>query len=137
MEWYLKVLQDNYANFSGRARRKEFWMFNLFNALFVVLFYAILLIGIANDSDAIMMIGGILLGLYVLAIFIPSLAVAVRRLHDTNKSGWLILIRFIPFGGLVLLVFYCIEGDKGVNQYGSDPKNLSLEMEDNLLENEI
>ena len=120
MEWYLKVVRDNYANFEGRARRQEYWMFVLFNFLFIV---------------AIALVSGVLAGLldapgfmflyiiYVLAVFIPSLAVAVRRLHDVGKSGWFYLISLIPLiGGIWLLILFVTEGDKGPNQYGPDPK---------------
>ena len=67
--------------------------------------------------------------LYVLAMIIPSLAITVRRLHDTNKSGWWWLIRFIPFGGFILLIFLVSEGDSGVNLYGLDPKQNNLQYE--------
>jgi len=82
MEWYLKVVRDNYANFEGRARRKEYWMFVLFNAMITILLYVPMIIGLVTESQAIMSIGIGLVGLYSLAIIIPSIAVVVRRLHD-------------------------------------------------------
>ena len=113
MDWYLAALK-NYAGFSGRARRKEYWMFALFN--FIIIFALSFIEGMVVGS-------GILGMLYVLAILIPALAVTIRRLHDTNKSGWFILIGLIPFlGAIVLLVFYVQDSDAGDNQYGPNPK---------------
>lgn len=105
MQYYLDVLK-NYVKFDGRARRKEYWMFFLINVII---------------SVGLQIIGGIihlsfLQGLYSLAVLLPSLGVAVRRMHDVNKSGWYLLI---PIYNLVLA---CTEGTKGANQYGSDPK---------------
>ncbi len=119
MNWYLKVLKQ-YADFNGRARRKEYWMFVLFNIIFAIC--AILIdniIGTAIDGIGY----GIVYLLYTLAVFIPGLAVTVRRLHDIGKSGWMILVAFIPFiGGIWLLVLTATEGNLGSNQYGPDPK---------------
>lgn len=112
MQWYLKVLKD-YVNFSGRAHRKEYWMFVLFN--FIVAF------GL-GFIDGLIETGGVLGGLYNLAVLLPALGVSVRRLHDTNRSGWWLLISLIPIiGALVLLYFMVIEGDDGPNDYGALP----------------
>lgn len=112
MEWYLKVLK-NYVGFEGRARRTEYWVFALFQLLiFVVLAIISRLIG-----------NSILYTIYALATFLPGLAVAVRRLHDTDRSGWWLLIGLIPVvGGIVLLVFMLLESTPGTNQYGPSPK---------------
>ena len=120
MEWYLKVVRDNYANFTGRARRQEYWMFVLFNMLFVI---AIALVsGALIAMTEISAFAGLYL-IYILGIIIPSLAVAVRRLHDVGKSGWFYLIALIPLiGGIWLIVLFATEGDKGQNAYGPDPK---------------
>ncbi|MCD6594881.1 DUF805 domain-containing protein [bacterium] len=119
MSWYVKVLK-NYAVFSGRARRKEYWMFVLFNIIFS--FVAMILdniIGIAIENVGY---GPIYL-LYCLAVFIPGLAVSVRRLHDIGKSGWFILISLIPFiGPIWLLVLMCTDSESGENDYGTNPK---------------
>ncbi len=114
MNWYLMAWKK-YAEFSGRSRRKEYWMFTLFNlVIYLVLFVG----GIAILKGA----GTILYCLYALAAFIPSLSVGVRRLHDTGKSGWVILIALIPFvGGIILTVFLASKGDSGPNEYGPDP----------------
>ena len=123
MEWYLKVVRDNYANFEGRARRQEYWMFILFNFIITFLLYIPTIIGIAMESETIMFIGLGLVILYSLAIFIPSLAVVVRRLHDQDKSGWYYFVGLIPFiGGIWLLILMVTEGTSGPNQYGEDPK---------------
>ena len=122
MEWYLKVMRDNYANFNGRARRKEYWMFTLFFLLFALL--AGFVIGILSAvGETVAMIAIILAVVWYLAHLVPSLAVTVRRLHDTGKSGWFYLLALIPYiGGLIIFIFTVIEGDKGDNKYGPDPK---------------
>jgi len=112
MEWFMKALRS-YADFKGRARRKEYWMFTLF---FLIIYYGFIAIGIALRSSTISGIGVLI----VLALFVPSLAVTVRRMHDVGKSGWFM---FIPIYSLILA---CTEGDKGPNQYGEDPKNESI-----------
>lgn len=113
MEWYLKVLK-NYATFSGRARRKEYWMFVLFNTIVgFVLWILDIIIGTYFVLD----------GLYCLAIILPSLAVSVRRLHDIGKSGWWMFISLIPLiGGIWLLVLFVTDGTPGENTYGPSPK---------------
>ena len=122
MEWYLKVMRDNYANFNGRARRKEYWMFTLFFLLFALL--AGFVIGILSAvGETVAMIAIILAVVWYLGHLVPSLAVTVRRLHDTGKSGWFYLLAIIPYiGGLIIFIFTVIEGDKGDNKYGPDPK---------------
>lgn len=123
MKWYLKVVRDNYANFEGRARREEYWMFALFNVIFVMLSYIPFIAGAVMESEALMMIGGLLLFLYIVVLFIPSIAVAVRRLHDQGKSGTWYFIGFVPLiGGIWFLVLMVTEGTHGPNQYGQDPK---------------
>ncbi|MBV7508948.1 DUF805 domain-containing protein [Bacillus sp. sid0103] len=113
MEWFMKVLKD-YAIFSGRARRKEYWMFHLVNVVI-----GLVLVILSNIS----VLFAIITGLYYLAIFIPSLAVTVRRLHDTGKSGAWFLISFVPLvGGIILLIFTCTDSQPVDNQYGPNPK---------------
>lgn len=115
MNWYLGCWKK-YAEFSGRARRQEFWMFVLFN------FLASIAVGIV---DGILGTTGALGGLYSLAVLIPSLAVAARRLHDTDHSGWLQLIVLIPLiGWIILLVFLCGDSKPGENRFGPNPKGL-------------
>ncbi len=115
MNWYLKCLKEHYADFSGRARRKEFWMFALFN---VIIAFGLSLIGglIGN------IFGIVVSSLYSLAVLVPALSVTVRRLHDIGKSGLWILIALIPvIGGLWLLILMVIDS-KEDNQYGPNPK---------------
>jgi uncharacterized membrane protein YhaH (DUF805 family) len=112
MEWYLEALKK-YAVFSGRSRRKEYWFFVLFNFL----------IGIAfGIVDAVVGLG--FLGLiYGLAVIIPGIAVTIRRLHDTGRSGWWILIGFVPIiGFFVMLYFLFQDSEPGANEYGPNPK---------------
>ncbi|MDZ7658252.1 DUF805 domain-containing protein [Fodinibius sp.] len=125
MEWYIKVLK-NYAEFEGRARRKEYWMFTLINFLIYVALQAIMVMfgGMDPESSIGVLITGIL-GLYSLAVFIPSIAVGVRRLHDTGRSGWWLLISLVPIiGAIVLLVFLVQDSQPGANQYGENPKRV-------------
>ena len=127
MNWYLKVLKQ-YADFKGRARRKEFWMFALINmAIFFVAGLLIALLFVASMRTFnfwLPVIGYFLLGCYSLAIFIPSLAVCVRRLHDIGKSGWYYFIGCIPLvGGIILLIWFCQDSQTGTNEYGSNPKD--------------
>ena len=109
MEWYIKVLK-NYANFEGRARRKEYWMFTLINVIIYIAFMIFMsVIGVIFELGVIILtLLPVISGLYTLAILVPSLAVSVRRLHDIGKSGWFILISLIPIvGSIILLVWAC------------------------------
>ena len=118
MNWYLEVLKK-YAVFNGRARRKEYWMFFLFNIIIgLVLGFIEGFVGIASESDQ-----SVLASLYMLAVFLPGLAVGVRRLHDTGRTGWWLFIAFVPIiGAIVLLVFMVQDSKTGDNQYGPNPK---------------
>lgn len=119
----------NYAVFTGRARRKEFWMFALLNFLITICFYVCSLMGavmedMGEDGAFIILIASTLLILWNLAALIPVIAVTVRRLHDIGKSGWFYLLHLIPcgIGSLILLVFMCMDSQPGDNQYGPNPK---------------
>ncbi len=133
MEWFLKVVRDNYANFEGRARREEFWMFTLVS--FGISIGLSILAGVLGIlSSTLGGLVGIVGWLFSLAVFVPSIAVAVRRLHDTNRSGWMLLIALIPLIGIiVLIVFWATEGDHRPNQYGPDPKNPVAGTTDHLI----
>ena len=129
MEWYLKVMRDNYINFKGRARRKEYWMFTL--VYFIILMGCSALdnmLGTVFMMDAgplgqISMGYGWVYTICGLIHFLPGLSVAVRRLHDVGKSGWFNLIYFIPIIGIIwLIVLWCTEGQKQDNNWGPDPK---------------
>ncbi|MDM7860909.1 DUF805 domain-containing protein [Alteromonas sp. ASW11-36] len=113
MEWYIAVLKK-YAVFSGRARRKEYWMFFLFN--FIIAFALGFVEGLMGSP-------GIVGAIYSLAILIPAIAVGVRRLHDTGRTGWWMLIGLIPIiGPIVLIIFFVQDSDEGDNQHGANPK---------------
>ena len=119
MNWYLQALKK-YADFSGRARRREYWFFVLFNLIIsVVLSVCDVVLGTYSAAASI----GILSGIYTLAVLIPGIAVTVRRLHDTGRSGWWILIVLVPIvGWIVLLVFMLLDSQPGQNAYGPSPK---------------
>jgi len=123
MEWYLMVWRK-YAEFNGRARRKEYWMFALFNFVIVLVVEGIsfgMLTATRSSMFGFMLAG--LICIYCLAAVIPSLAVTVRRLHDIGMSGWLVLIALVPIlGGLALLVMTLMDSNPGANQYGPNPK---------------
>lgn len=115
MSWFIEALKK-YAEFSGRSRRKEYWMFALFVGIIDVI---LAVIPIASKTPALFA----LLGIFYLAILVPSLAVGVRRMHDTGRSGWWLLIGAVPFiGGIWLLVLTCLDSQPGPNQYGPNPK---------------
>ncbi|MFJ2111815.1 MULTISPECIES: DUF805 domain-containing protein [unclassified Streptomyces] len=112
MNWYLHVLK-NYAAFSGRARRQEYWMFTLFSVL------AALVLAILDTVLGVNFLGNV----YSLGILVPTLAVSVRRLHDTGRSGWWLLINLVPLvGWIVFLVFLVLEGEQAPNAHGQNPK---------------
>ncbi|RKP55152.1 DUF805 domain-containing protein [Cohnella endophytica] len=114
MVWYLKALK-NYVGFQGRARRKEYWMFALFSAIVSIVLATI---------ESVANLSSFLTGIYSLAILLPSLAVSFRRLHDTGRSAWWLLISLVPIiGFIVLLVFSCQDSQKNNNRYGANPKN--------------
>lgn len=124
MNWYLKVLKQ-YADFSGRARRKEFWMFTLFHFLFIflIVFLSFYLSGDLYEETETNFTVVTLFGLYILATIIPSIAVTVRRLHDVGKSGWFYFINLIPYiGGFILLIFTCMDSVNKPNKWGENPK---------------
>lgn len=124
IDWWKKVVLNNYANFNGRARRAEYWYYELANIIVLIPFYLIGIVGAANGSTGLSTIGLGIYGLVALGTFVPSLAVGVRRLHDINKSGWYYLIGLIPFiGAIILLVWFFTDGNRHENNYGEDPKN--------------
>ena len=123
MEYMLMPLK-RFTDFSGRSRRKEYWMF--FLLVIIVAIVIGIIEGVLGLNGAIGGVYGPLTAIFALAVIIPSLAVQVRRFHDQDKSGWFVLLGFIPLlGGLIVLVFMCLEGTAGPNQYGEDPKNPS------------
>ena len=117
MEWYLKVLR-NYFNFEGRARRKEYWMFVLFNLIAGVVLAIVDSVLHTRTASGIGIVGS----LYSLAVLVPSIAVGARRLHDIGRSGWWQLIALIPVVGVVvLIVWWARLGDQAPNDWGPNP----------------
>jgi uncharacterized membrane protein YhaH (DUF805 family) len=112
----VKTVIGKYADFSGRARRSEYWYWTL--AIILGYVVALILIAIAKPLAFLAII-------FYLAIIVPSIAVSIRRLHDTGKSGWFVLIGLIPLvGGIILLVFQVSDSTPGDNQYGPNPKGI-------------
>lgn len=118
MDWYLDILKNHYVDFEGRVGRRLFWMFVLVN---IGISIAIsIVIGIVSDGLA-----SALSGLFSLAILLPSIGMGIRRLHDTGKTGWLMLLAFIPLlGAIALIVLYALPGDPGPNEYGPEPHDM-------------
>ena len=115
MNWYLKVLQ-NFSDFRGRARRSEYWYFALFNFMICIALYIV---------GSIVHLGNVLEYIYTLVVLVPSIAVGVRRLHDTGRSGWWLLIGLIPLlGWIALIIFFVEDGKPGANQWGPNPKEV-------------
>jgi uncharacterized membrane protein YhaH (DUF805 family) len=114
MNYYLDVLKK-YAVFEGRARRKEYWMFVLCNAIITIILDILF-----HFLDA-----PFLILLYALAVLLPNIGVSIRRLHDTGRTGWWLLIGLIPLvGAIILLVFFITDSEPGPNQYGPNPKGV-------------
>ncbi len=121
MHWYLKVLK-HYRQFTGRAQRAEFWYFTLFNLLIII---ALAIVDTLIGTYSVETGYGLLSGLYMLGVLLPGIAVAVRRLHDTGRSGWWYLLVLIPLiGALVLIFFFVKDSQPGENQYGPNPKGM-------------
>lgn len=136
LNWMLMPYR-RYAEFSGRSRRKEYWMFALFYILVSIAIDTVFgtpsyqrtgfFMGFSTELTGT---GGIIHNIFGLASFIPSLAVSVRRLHDQDRSGWLLLLVFLPIlGWFALFVLMCLDGTRGRNRYGPDPKNPGDEAE--------
>lgn len=123
MDWYLMALKK-YAEFQGRAQRKEYWMFTLFNFLAMVLLGVVgALLGGGGEGG----LGDVLQGLYGLGVLVPGIAVTVRRLHDIGKSGWWGLVALIPLiGSLILIYFAAKDSQPETNEYGPNPKAASI-----------
>lgn len=133
VENFKNVLTNHYADFSGRARRSEYWYFVLAGIVLLVPFYVIGTIGAAAESGLLSTVGFGIYAIIALAITIPQFALAVRRLHDTGRSGWWYLIQLIPvLGSIVLLVFLCQDSEAGANKWGPNPKTGADDVIDHL-----
>jgi uncharacterized membrane protein YhaH (DUF805 family) len=120
MDSFLDAFKYNYADFGGRARRTEYWMFMLFHAL--IIFFLAFLSGMMVEAEW-MNIPIFLLVIYILMSFLPALAITIRRLHDTGKSGWFYILTFIPYvGGIILLIFRVQDSESRSNNWGPNPK---------------
>ncbi|HIJ79433.1 MAG: DUF805 domain-containing protein [Desulfobulbaceae bacterium] len=115
MNWYLEVLKK-YTVFNGRAHREEYWMFTLCNMLIA---FAL------NFIEGLVGGPGALAAIYSLAVMLPSIAVGIRRLHDTGRSGWWLLVALVPLLGTIVLIVFMVQDSKpGDNQYGPNPKQV-------------
>lgn len=118
MNWYLKVLKEHYLDFNSRARRTEFWMFTLIN---ILISWGLSLLDLAAGTTFFTLISSI----YSLLVFIPSIAVSVRRLHDIGKSGWYYLLVLLPIIGWIwLIILFATEGENKPNKWGENPKGI-------------
>ena len=115
--WYIKCVTKDYFNFQGRARRKEFWMFTLISSIIYMILF-ITFAKIMSSPTGYLTTAAI----YTLAVICPTIGVSVRRLHDTNRSGWWYLLNLIPIGGLIVFVFLLLDSTPGDNNYGKNPK---------------
>lgn len=123
MNWYFKAL-GNYATFEGRARRREYWYFALVNALIFAAFAIAMSAAASGGRSPTTAFAGY--GIFALLVLLPSIAVTVRRLHDTGRSGWWFWISLVPVvGGIVLFVFTVLDSTPGNNQYGPSPKGMT------------
>lgn len=137
-DYFIDLIRNKYADFDGRARRSEYWYYTLFYyvGIFAIVFFSSILESFAGSKDLAVKI----IFAYLIALMIPSLAVKVRRLHDTSNSGWMLLIKIIPLvGSIIILVFMCSESTPEVNRWGPNPKNLNLgnDVVDHLLEDDM
>lgn len=137
LDYFKKVLTEDYANFRGRARRSEYWYFALFTTLLAMVL-AVASFVMFDASDGGSFIGFLPFGLFYLAIIIPTLAVTVRRLHDTGRSGWFVLINFIPYiGGIIMIVLCCFDSQPGTNKWGPNPKEMGDDTMSHLVDDDL
>lgn len=129
MKWF-NIAMKKYLDFTGRARRQEYWMFTLYNILYSMILTAISLFLVYSSDSSEHIAFFVIPVLYSLAVFIPSISIAVRRLHDINKSGAWYFISFVPVIGIIwLFILLITDGDHGENQYGPDPKAIQTHSE--------
>jgi uncharacterized membrane protein YhaH (DUF805 family) len=121
------VLTNNYANFQGRARRSEYWWFTLFSMIVQVVAQILMGAVAATGSGVLSIIVGIVFIVVLLGLIVPGIAVAIRRMHDTGRSGWWLLIGFVPvIGFFVILYFFVQRGTVGPNAWGADPYDTTV-----------
>lgn len=125
-EYFVNIIKYRYADFEGRSRRREHWYFFLFYMLIFFGIYVMMFISILLESRAVALSFLIMAILFTLAVTVPALALATRRLHDIGKSAWHLLFGLIPgIGAIILLVYYCTDGEPGENIYGPNPKEVA------------
>ncbi|MEE9439214.1 MAG: DUF805 domain-containing protein [Saprospiraceae bacterium] len=131
---YFKLAFEKYADFKTRSNKSEYWWFVLAYLILGLILGALLFIGLSLESTPIIYLMGGLMALIGLALFIPSLAIAVRRLHDTGKSGWWYLISLIPYiGGIVLIFFLASKSQAGANKWGPEIGSSGNDLKDSLV----
>lgn len=124
MDWMFMPYR-RYADFEGRSCRREYWTFTLFTFIFLLGVATLLVAGGIGSNDGggpLLWIGIVILVIWSFGSIIPSIAVQVRRFHDQDKTGWLVLLGLVPYiGSVIVLVFMCLPGTRGANRYGADP----------------
>lgn len=124
MQYFVKCL-ENYANFKGRATRKEYWMYYLFYTILYLVVWSIDAAGMVMENKAMSLVGSALIFLFTLGLLVPTWAVCIRRLHDVGKSGWYILVNLIPIIGCIwFFILMCTDSQSGTNKYGDNPKGM-------------
>ena len=124
MQYFVKCL-ENYANFKGRATRKEYWMYYLFYTIFYFVVWSIDVAGSVMENKALSLVGAVLIFLFTFGLLVPTWAVCIRRLHDIGKSGWYILVNLIPIVGCIwFFILMCTDSQPGTNKYGDNPKGM-------------
>lgn len=126
----IRSVWSQYASFKGRARRSEYWWWALFSTL--VIYGPFIILGLLTDGQgieafpvAVQVVLSLIFMIILIGLLIPGLAVTVRRLHDSDRSGWLYLINFIPYvGWIVVFIFMLLPGTRGPNRHGPDPKGI-------------
>ena len=132
MNDYLNVIRNNYANFEGRARRQEYWMFQLFNFVIISVLEGLFFLTSAfsgSGKNSFSPLSFIFLGLifiYALGVLVPTLALTVRRLHDAGQSGWMYLLSLVPLANIAVFIFTVLDSQPGANKWGPNPKGTAM-----------
>jgi len=131
-DYFKRAMTVDYANFTGRARRSEYWYFSLFLSLIAIVLTLICFVLFdAGGGDSLFIWAPI--GVLALGVIIPSISVSVRRLHDTGNSGWLYLLSLIPYiGNFIMIIFGCIDSQSGPNKWGPNPKGIGNAYDDDM-----
>ncbi len=123
MKYFLEPITKHYVDIKGRANRKQFWLWTLWTFIIYIVFQILIAITGAMDLNGLSSLFLVILGLFSLAILLPNITISVRRLHDTGRSGWWLLISLVPFiGGIILFIFYLLPGTPEENRFGTVPQ---------------